>query len=174
MAYPKPRGYKYAGLINGAAGYKPNNNFLSGNMNYAPGAPTLKSITYNFVGAPANNSTLTVQDGPPNSPGAPTKTFTFTWAGAPGVGVIPLVAGGGTAAQAAVAAAAVLSGQLTKWTTTVAGTAITMTQLQKGVNATTTPSSSPNSNMSAVTGSSAAFTPTLPGRTRVGGFLSGV
>lgn len=163
MAYRKPTGYKYSGLTSGASGYKPNNGFVSGNMNYAPGAPTAKDITYNFTGAPADNSTFTVQDGPPNNPGGTTKVFTFKWAGAPGTGVIPLVAGGGTAAQAAAAAAAVLQGQLTTWFTSVAGTAITLTQLNKGVNPTTTAGA--GSNMATVTGHNAAPTTVLPGRT---------
>jgi hypothetical protein len=172
MAYAKPTGYKYSGLTAGASRYKPNNGFISGNQNYAPGAPNKKSITYNFVGAPANASTFTVQDGPPNSPGSPTRVFTFTWGGSAGTGVIPLVAGGGTAAQAAVAAQAALSGQLTTWTVTVNGTAISLVQKQKGINPTTTPSGT--SNMNAVTGVTSAPTTVLPGRAgRTGATLQG-
>lgn len=162
MAYAKPTGYKYSGLTAGASRYKPNNGFISGNQNYAPGAPNKAVKVYNFVGTPANASTFAVQDGPPNSPGSPTKTFTFTWAGSAGPGIIPLVAGGGTAAQAAVAAAAALSGQLTNWTVIVNGTALSLTQKQKGINPTTTAGA--GSNMSLVSGTASAPTTVLPGR----------
>ncbi len=131
MAYAKPTGYKYSGLTAGATRYKPNNGFLSGNMNYAPGAPTAKRSVFAFSAAPGNASTLTVQDGAPNNPASPARVFTFTWAGAPGTGVIPLVAGGGTATQAAAAAAVALNAQLTGWTATANGTSLTLVQKQK-------------------------------------------
>lgn len=162
MAYAKPTGYKYSGLTAGASRYKPNNGFISGNQNYAPGAPNKKSTTYNFVGAPANASILTIQDGPPNSPGSPTRVFTFTWAGSPGTGVIPLVGGGGTAAQAAAAARLALAAQLTTWTVSGTGTGLILTQNQKGINPTVVAGA--GSNMNNVTGVVSAPTTVLPGR----------
>lgn len=162
MAYPKPAGYKYSGLTAGASKYKPNNGSLSGNSRYAPGAPTAQRRVYNFTAAPGDLSTLTVGDGPANDPDSPASVFTFTWNGAPGAGVIPLVAGGGTAAQAAVAATNVLNAQLDNWTVEVSVDTISMTRKDVGVNSTVTPQVAANMNL--VNSVTAAPTAVLPGR----------
>ena len=112
MGYPKPTGYRYAGLTTGSRKYLPFNNFASGNMAYAPGSPSAKSVSFTFSAAPANGSSLTIFNGVTN------VAFTYTYSGSPGAGVIPLVAGGGTAAQAATATQVALAAQLTNWTVT--------------------------------------------------------
>lgn len=121
VAYLKPPGYKTVfdgyGLYTSSptAMYKPFNNFVSGSMKYSPqGLPGYLSYTLNFSAAPADGSQLILA----NSPGESPVTFTFTYNGAPGAGVIPLVAGGGTAAQAATATQVALAAQLLKWVAT--------------------------------------------------------
>lgn len=138
MAYPKPPGYRtLAGT--GAAGpkperYRPWNNFNSASS-YAPGAPSALTLNMTFSAAPANGSQITVPDGPPNAPSTPVRTFTFTYSGSPGTGIIPLVAGGGTAAQAATAASVALAAQLTNWTVSnPASTVLKLVAKNRGVN----------------------------------------
>ena len=105
-------------LSAGAKGYKPFNGFIGGDVAYGPRVVSLASLQFNFVGVPANGSSVQIPDGPPNSPGTPTLNFVYTYSGAPGPGIIPLVAGGGTAAQAAAATQLAMAAQLTKWTVT--------------------------------------------------------
>ena len=111
--YSAPTGYSnaIAPLINGAPKYIANNGFVQ--APYAPSASGYQVATITFSAAPADGSTLIVPDGLGGS-----KTFTFTYGGAPGAGIIPLVAGGGTSAQAATATATALAAQLTTWTAT--------------------------------------------------------
>lgn len=113
--YSKPPGYSTLFLINGNKGrtYKPWNGYVSGDNSYSPGRYSLSTTSMTFSAAPANNSQLTVQDG------SVLKTFTFTYSGSPGPGIIPLVAGGGTAAQAANATQVALAAQLTYWTASI-------------------------------------------------------
>lgn len=160
MRYKLPPGYKRQAQ---PAGYKVFNNFNSGSKWYAPGAPTgFFSVTYNFVGTPANGSQLIVPDGPIGNPNAVLKTFTFTWAGSPGAGIIPLVAGGGTAAQAATAAATALNAQLTNWTATNGGSGVlTMDQEQQGISTPITRVGT--TNMSPVTGTAVEAGAIVPG-----------
>jgi hypothetical protein len=124
-AYPNP-GYKnyvaggIAGqLQNGASAYKPNNYFKSGGMAYGPGEAGHLEIVLTFGGVPVDLSNLEIKDGLPQDPATPTTTFTYTYGGAPGAGIIPLVGGGGTAAQAAAATQLALSAQLDNWDVTI-------------------------------------------------------
>lgn len=119
MAYAKPSGYAtyLYDLTNRV--YRAFNGYVSGSGYYAPTRFSFQTVTFTFGGAPANLSQITVPDGPNNQPSTPNlKTFTFTWAGSPGAGIIPLVGGGGTAAQAATASMTALNAQLTNWVAT--------------------------------------------------------
>jgi len=147
--YSKPAGYR---TIAQPAGYKIFNNFTSGSKWYAPGAPTgFFSTSYNFVGAPANGSQIIVPDGPLGSPNSVLTTLTFTWGGSPGPGVIPLVAGGGTAAQAAAATALAFEDLITHWLAeNPSGSSLTLTQMQQGISTPLTLVGT--TNMNAVTG----------------------
>lgn len=110
--YSKPPGYR---TIAAPSRYKPFNGFIGPSIaRYA----SSQSSTLTFSAAPTDTSTITVNDGPPQASSTPTTVFTFAYAGAPGAGVIPLVAGGGTAAQAATAAQVALAAQLTNWRVT--------------------------------------------------------
>lgn len=113
-AYARPAGYKYDSLIAGAIRYKPNNGFVNSNgmSGYTPGGFTPQRVNGAVSAAPADGSQIQVQDA------VGVKTFTYVWNGAPGAGIIPLVAGGGTAAQAATAASVALAAQLVGWTVT--------------------------------------------------------
>jgi len=114
--YLKPPGYNTLNMVNGLVGrwYKPFNQYISGSQAYGIGGPSAQVATFVFSAAPADLSQITVPDGPVNQPGGPNlKTFTFTYSGSPGAGIIPLVAGGGTAAQAATAAYNAMLSQLT-------------------------------------------------------------
>jgi len=165
MAYRKPAGYQVGNLIVGAQRYKRYNNALQQAIPYLPGAPNAFTATYNFTAAPADTSTLTIGG----------VVFTFTWAGAPGAGIIPLVAGGGTAAQAAAATKLAVETQLPGiWTVTVATTFATFIARQIGINPVITPSVAPASNMAAITGLPSTFGNLLPARFgKVGAFVSG-
>jgi len=110
--YKRPAGYAVARLIAGSSRYKPFNGYKGGDMNYAPDTNSAEIITLNFSAAPTDLSTISVPDA-----GHATQIFTFTYGGSPGIGVIPLVSGGGTAAQAATAAAAAFA-QLFSWVIT--------------------------------------------------------
>jgi len=135
--YSKPPGYNTLHLVNGLNGrsYKPYNGFISGSENYAPGQYSPQVATLTFASAPDDLSTIDIPDGPTSAPGTPTKTFTFVYGGAPGVGVIPLDVGGGTAAQAVTAAVNVLAAQLTYWSVLAsAATVLRLTSRQPGVN----------------------------------------
>jgi hypothetical protein len=163
MVYPKPIGYKYSGLTKGSQSYKRFNNAAAQATPYLPGAPSAFSSTFNFTGVPANNSTIVIQDiGATNQPF--NRTFTFTYAGSPGAGIIPLVAGGGTIAQATVAAALALNAQLNNWVVTSSPTSLTFRSKQIGISLTITPSSAPNANMSLVNGVAPTFNLVLPAR----------
>jgi hypothetical protein len=132
MSYPKPPGYN---VQTPPAGYKVFNNYISGSQNYAPGSPSAQRVTFTFSAAPDDLSQITVPDGPVNLPGGPNvKTFTFTYGGSPGAGIIPLVMGGGTAAQAATAAYTAMLAQLENWTpTNPTPTVLVLESLQRGV-----------------------------------------
>lgn len=106
-------GYQVSGLVNGAKGYVPNNGFPN---NYGV-PPSAEVLTFTFSAAPNDNDTLDIPDWQGNTD-TPTRTFTFVYGGSPGAGTIPLVGGGGTAAQAATAAQVALSAQLNYWTVT--------------------------------------------------------
>jgi len=138
MAYPKSAsltGYATAWLTNRIF-RKMNNGYVSGSQNYGAGAPSAERITLTFASAPANGSSLAVPDGI-NGSGTPTRTFTFTYGGSPGSGIIPLVSGGGTAAQAATATQVALAAQLTNWTVTNPSSGVVvMVRNQKGFNTT--------------------------------------
>jgi len=137
MRYSKPIGYNtecFNSLSSKA--YKPFNGYMSGSENYAPGqySPQVATLTFG-ASAPADTSSITVPDGPANDPGTPTDSFVFTWGGAPGAGIIPLVGGGGTAAQAATATQVALSAQLSQWIVELtAPTVVRLTSRQPGVN----------------------------------------
>ncbi len=166
MSYlAKPTGYKYAGLTNGAQGYKRFNNAGSQAIPYLPGPPKAFSATYQFTAAPADTATLQIQDvGPLTSNVLLTRTFTYHYAGSIGTGLIPLVAGGGTAAQAAAATKTALDSQLSNWIITVVSDVITFTSKQTGVSYTITPGTSPASNMNLLTGVAPTFGLILPAR----------
>lgn len=169
--YPKPSGYATSRLVAGSQSYKPFNNYLSGSMRYAPNRPQRQSLSLTFNAAPANGSQLVIQDGPPNSPGSSTKTFTFTYSGSPGAGIIPLVAGGGTAAQAATATQVALAAQLSTWdVTNPAAGQVIMTQRQRGVTDTVTTVGT--TNITFVVLANAVFRRVLPAL--VGGKLRGL
>lgn len=118
--------------------YRPYNNFPSGSMAYVPGgasSPEVITITFDFI--PDDLSVMTVPDGVGQAAGVPTTNFTYTYNGAPGAGIIPLVAGGGTAAQAATATQVALAAQLTNWAVTnPSAGVVVMTRLQAGFNLT--------------------------------------
>jgi hypothetical protein len=118
--YPKPPGYNTLAFVNGLNGrsYKPYNGYVSGSQAYAPGAPSHQALTITFLAIPNDGTDLVVPDGPGNNPGGDLVTFTYDYGGAPGAGVIPLLAGGGNATQAAAATVAVLQAQLSNWTVT--------------------------------------------------------
>ncbi len=136
MAYPKSAslmGYATSWLTNRIF-RKMNNGYTSGSQSYGAGAPTAEILTLTFSAAPADLSQILVPDGI-NGSGTPTTTFTFRWGGAPGAGNIPLVGGGGTAAQAATAAQVALAAQLSNWTVTNPSSGVTrLTMKQKGFN----------------------------------------
>ncbi len=116
----KPSGYR--SLVQ-PTGYRPFNGFLGGDKTSGPRRVTAQQNQLLFGGVPATLSTLTING----------QVFTFEWAGAPGVGKIPLVAGGGTAVQATTAALAVLQAQLLDWTTTqTASNVLLIVQKQVG------------------------------------------
>ena len=137
---PSLRGYATSWLTNNPGGfYKPNNGYmLSGAQSYAPWAPLRGTIlTLTFTAPPADTKVLTVLDGVPNSVGTPARAFTYAWNGAPGPGVIPLVAGGGTAAQAATATQVALAAQVTNWIVTNPSAGVVKMQSRfKGLNLT--------------------------------------
>ncbi len=137
MTYPKSAslmGYATAWLTNGIF-RKINNGFVSGSQNYGAGSPSAEVLTITFSGAPADGTSgLAVPDGI-NGSGTPTTNFTYHWAGAPGAGLIPLVGGGGTAAQAATATQVALAAQLNNWTVTNPSSGVVkMVMKQKGFN----------------------------------------
>jgi len=121
MTYPKNAsltGYKYGGLTAGAARYKRFNNAVTGSMGYSAGAPSKERLILTFSAAPADGSGLSIPNGPPNAPNSPAVVFTFVYGGSPGAGIIPLVGGGGTAAQAAAAAQVAIAAQVSHWVAT--------------------------------------------------------
>lgn len=109
--YPKPSGYDVQFLYAGNNVFRPYNRFLSGGMRYAPAAPTAQVHTLTFSAAPDDTSALLIPDVNPVTGVMSVITMTFTYAGSPGAGIIPLVAGGGTAAQAATAAMTAIQAQ---------------------------------------------------------------
>lgn len=172
--YARPLGYKVARLIAGASKYLPFNGFVSGGMNYAPNVVTAKIVNLTFSAAPTDGSTLTIQDGPPTNPGAPNRVFAFTYGGSPGAGIIPLVSGGGTAAQAAAATQLALAAQLTNWTVTIpvgAPLVVLLVAKNRGFNPTVV-----NSDVTHIAKGESGSTqnPVIPGRAgRIGGFFPG-
>jgi hypothetical protein len=160
----KPPGYRnpFNGIYN-----KPYNKAILGNQAYAPGAPIGLDVTFTFTAAPANLSTITIpDDNSAFNPGAP-RLYTFTYSGAPGTGVIPLVAGGGTAAQAAAAAAQALgvfaASKLLYWTVSnPTATSLRLVSQLKGklINIVL----GGVTNMTTVVNQQAGFAPILPGR----------
>ncbi len=134
-AYAKPAGYNAGRLISGSQRYKPFNmglaangqGLIQGNTSYSPAVPSMR-VPYSFSAAPANNATITIPDGPTN------RVFTFTYAGSPGAGVIPLVAGGGTAAQAATASQVAMAAQLRNWVVTNPSSAVLVLVSRNGYN----------------------------------------
>lgn len=117
--YKQPRGYDYSPLIRGASRYKPFNGYVGGGVNYAPNPSTLEQLTLTFSAAPVDGSSIRVQVHP--SILLPPEIWVFTYGGSPGDLIIPLVSGGGTAAQAATATATALNGDSTvtsTWTVT--------------------------------------------------------
>lgn len=130
--YLKPAGYKTY-IARGASRYKPFNGYVSGGDSYGPRQVTAATDTIAFSAAPTNLATLTIPDGATNN--AAVKSFVFTYSGSPGALVIPLVAGGGTAAQAATATQVALAAQLTNWVVTLASaTSVLLTSKQAGIN----------------------------------------
>ncbi len=120
--YPVPaslKGYQTSWLTSRASRYKQYNGFVSGGIAYVPGSPTSgEIITITFIAVPDDGSIMAVPDGVGASAGIPTKNFNYDYAGAPGFQVIPLVAGGGTTAQAATATQVSLAQYLDNWTVT--------------------------------------------------------
>ncbi len=164
--YSKPIGYNTMGLTSQRNVYKPFNGFASGSGAYAPGNYSAQTNTLAFTGTPANGSQITVPDGPVNQPSTPNlKTFTFTWAGSPGAGIIPLVAGGGTAAQAATAASVALAAQLTNWSVALtAATVVRLTSLQPSVNVSSGLVGATNITLTTVLSAIRAVLPCIRGR----------
>ncbi len=118
--YTKPAGYR---TITPPSRYRPFNGFMGGDQRSGPRLITAQSATLTFSAAPADLSTLTIGS----------TVFTYRWNGSPGAGTIVLVAGGGTAAQAATATQAILAAQLTTWTATLtAANVVTITNTVMG------------------------------------------
>lgn len=135
--YPKPLGYNTLAFVNGLHGrsYVPNNGFVSGSMAYAAGAPGSQVITITFLAVPDDTTQWEVPDGPGNNPGNFIAPFQYDYAGAPGTGIIPLLAGGGTITACTAATAAVLNAQLNNWTVTnPTNDTVVMTYTPKGFN----------------------------------------
>lgn len=116
VAYAKPTGYNTLCFQAAQAIYRPNNGALNSQvMRYGPVLNTKRRLTITFSAAPDDLSELHVQDGSYGALDTPTRDFVFTYGGSPGTGVIPLVMGGGTAAQAATATFTALAAELTHW-----------------------------------------------------------
>jgi len=147
-AYAKPIGYR---IMNSPGGYKIFNDYPSA-LYYSPNRPR-RSFPYFFTAAPDNGSGISI-------PGF--GIFTFTWGGAPGAGIIPLVGGGGTADQAATAAQVALSAQLPGWSVTNPSAATLVLMSPPGTLPTVTLLLDPNMDL----GSNGAFTfaGVVPGR----------
>lgn len=103
--YVKPSGYR---TITPPSAYKPFNGYLGGDKTWGPRLVTAQSLGLLFAGVPADLSVLTIEG----------QAFTFKWNVPSSPGVIPLVAGGGTIAQAATSALTVLGDELVGWTVT--------------------------------------------------------
>ncbi len=134
--YSLPGGYlnTVSQLLANALGYKRNNGFQG--PQYSPNAPGIQIVTLTFSAAPADNSTLIISDIDANGL-LTTVNFTYHWGGASGAGNIPLVAGGGTAAQAATATQVALAAQLSARAWVVTNTTVnrvTFTGLIPGYN----------------------------------------
>lgn len=182
MVYPnKPpsqRGYSTTWLANAspaAAVYKPFNGYmLSGAQSYAPWAPSRGTIlNLTFSAPPADGEQLMVLDGPPNAPGTPTDAFTYVYGGSPGVGIIPLVSGGGTAAQAATATQVALAAQLNNWiVTNPSSGVVTLQSKYKGLNLTAAQIATMIGTIAglAIVQLKATPTPVLPGRRGIAGY----
>jgi len=114
-----PAGYTNATLafLKGAIRYKAFSGSLNAAKSSSIGSPTKEVLTLTFSAAPENNSVINVPDS--NAAEFNTVTqFTYVYGGSPGAGVIPLVSGGGTAAQAATATQVALAAQLGGWDVT--------------------------------------------------------
>lgn len=99
--YPKPAGYQTSALAIGSQSYKPFNGYRQG---FGPVQITSEVFTLTFSAAPDDGSGFNID--------FPTIAFAYAYGGSPGAGVIPLVMGGGTAAQAATATQVALAAQI--------------------------------------------------------------
>ena len=161
--YTKPVGYNTLFLAYASGIYRPYNDFVSGmSMAYSPAVGNERRLTLTFSAAPDDLSGLAVDDGSPANPGQLPTSLIYTWAGSPGAGIIPLVAGGGTAAQAATATQVAMAAQLDNWIVTnpSAGVVVMVYQFD-GLNPEVDQLGDPNVGISLISG---AFGATLPGR----------
>jgi hypothetical protein len=118
VAYAKPIGYDTRMFAQASLIFRPWNGFVSGDRRLSPIISTFRTLTLTFSAAPDDLSEIDVPDGGAQEPGQADTNFVFTWGGAPGAGIIPLVGGGGTAAQAATATSVAFNTQLVNWTVT--------------------------------------------------------
>lgn len=133
--YRKPTGYNTLAFVNGLNGrsYKVNNGFANGQS--GPGAPSSLILTYTFLAVPDDGTQWEIPEGPGNNPGALITPLQYDYAGAPGTGIIPLVAGGGTVAQCVTATMNVMNAQLDQWiASSPSASVLVLTYKNAGIN----------------------------------------
>lgn len=159
--YSLPPGYAVSKYLNSAANptsrYLPNNGFTSKSP-YAPNVGTAQRILLTFSGVPADASTIIVAD--IDGTGAIiAKTFTFTYGGSPGAGIIPLVGGGGTTIQATAATLLAFQQQLLSWVeTSISNVSFWITRNIVGITSAAISGSQATISPSAVSGAAVALT----------------
>ena len=161
--YAKPIGYNTLSFAYASSIYRPFNDYPSGmNQAYSPAVGRSRRLTLTFSAAPDDLSGFSVPDGAPSDPNSPLTSFVFTYGGAPGAGIIPLVGGCGTAAQAATATQVALAAQLGNWDVTNPSAGVVLMVYQfPGLNPALTILGDPNFSISTLSGN---FGATLPGR----------
>jgi hypothetical protein len=162
VAHAKPTGYNTLCFAQASLIYRPWNGFVSGDRRLSPIISTFRQLTLTFSAAPDDLSEIDVEDGGAQEPSETPRNFVFTYNGSPGAGIIPLVAGGGTAAQAATATQVAFEAQLANWTVTnPSAGVVVMVSRWPGINPSIALVGDPNigiSTLSAIIGAS------LPGR----------
>lgn len=151
--YPKPPGYNTVSLATGSQSYVPFNGFRSG---FGPVVMTSEVLTLTFSDKPDDGSGFEIQD--PEG----LVAFEYVYGGSPASNIIPLVSGGGTAAQAATATQVALAAQLVSWiVTNPSAGVVVLVQKQKGVSPDITLTDDPNITVDT---DLATFSNVLPGR----------